>query len=237
MSVRSTILGVTIACSILVLWASSLAVLLTTSVHAIPPLLLPLAVLWQMFLYTGLFITAHDAMHGTVAPLAPALNRAIGILAALFYALFDYRRLHTQHRLHHKHPAREGDPDYHDGAHTGFVRWYVHFMLGYLSWQQLIGMAIAFNILQHLAGIPIANIVLFWVAPALLSTVQLFYFGTYLPHRQPDTGYDNPHHAHSNNYSVWWSFLTCYHFGYHFEHHQHPSVPWWRLPSTRALRQ
>jgi len=29
--------------------------------------LLPL-ILWQTFLYTGLFITAHDAMHGAVFP-------------------------------------------------------------------------------------------------------------------------------------------------------------------------
>jgi fatty acid desaturase len=23
--------------------------------------------------------------------------------------------------------------------------------------------------------------------------------------------------------------LTCYFFGYHLEHHQYPTLPWWRL--------
>ena len=27
---------------------------------------------------------------------------------------------------------------------------------------------------------------------------------------------------------VWLSFLTCYHFGYHLEHHRYPWVLWWR---------
>ena len=45
--------------------------------------------------------------------------------------------------------------------------------------------------------------------------------------------YDNPHRARSNGYPPWLSFLTCYHFGYHFEHHEYPYVPWWGLSSVR----
>ncbi|MEL7193577.1 MAG: fatty acid desaturase, partial [Bacteroidota bacterium] len=26
-----------------------------------------------------------------------------------------------------------------------------------------------------------------------------------------------------------WAFLTCYFFGYHFEHHDSPNTPWWKL--------
>jgi len=78
--------------------------------------------------------------------------------------------------------------------------------------------------------VPLTNLLLFWVAPALLSTFQLFYFGTYLPHRLPAAGYDNMHRAVSSNYPVWLSLLTCFHFGYHLEHHVQPVVPWWRLP-------
>ncbi|MDT8325299.1 MAG: fatty acid desaturase, partial [Bacteroidota bacterium] len=37
----------------------------------------------------------------------------------------------------------------------------------------------------------------------------------------------------SNDYGVLFSFLTCYHFGYHEEHHTRPGVPWWRLPAAR----
>ena len=28
---------------------------------------------------------------------------------------------------------------------------------------------------------------------------------------------------------AWASFLSCYHFGRHLEHHAFPGVPWWRL--------
>ena len=102
----------------------------------------------------------------------------------------------------------------------------------YLSWRQMVGMAIVFQILEYVLGIPTLNLILFWVSPALLSTLQLFYFGTYLPHRRPEDGYDNPHRARSNAYSTFWSFITCYHFGYHWEHHEYPSVPWWHLPEV-----
>lgn len=81
--------------------------------------------------------------------------------------------------------------------------------------------------------IPIANIALFWIIPSLLSSVQLFYFGTFLTHQEPEEGYTNPHRAKSTSFPVWWSFITCYHFGYHEEDHQYPNVPWWKLPEVR----
>ncbi|MEO1268367.1 MAG: fatty acid desaturase, partial [Myxococcota bacterium] len=36
--------------------------------------------------YTGMFITAHDAMHGLVAPQHPRLNHAVGALAIGLFA-------------------------------------------------------------------------------------------------------------------------------------------------------
>lgn len=237
MNSSNTITGLALAFGIIGLWCAGLLILLSADLYHISPLLIPAAVLVQTFLYTGLFITAHDAMHGTVAPDFPALNRALGAAAVFLYALFNYSKLISHHAAHHGHPASADDPDYHDGQHPGFVRWYAHFMLGYLSWSQLAGMAIVFNILHHLAGVSIGNLLLFWVAPALLSTLQLFYFGTYLPHRQPAGGYTNSHCATSTDYSTLVSFLTCYHFGYHYEHHEHPSTPWWRLPSVRRRYQ
>ena len=41
----------------------------------------------------------------------------------------------------------------------------------------MVGMAIVFQILEYVLGIPTLNLILFWVSPALLSTLQLFYFG------------------------------------------------------------
>ena len=184
------------------------------------------------FLYTGMFITAHDAMHGVVSPSYRRLNDAIGSLCVRCFALFDYDLLLRAHWAHHRHPATANDPDFDPHGEGRFWPWYVHFMFEYMSATQLASMGIAFNLLAFGLGMPLLNLALCWVAPALLSSLQLFYFGTYLPHRPPPDS-DNPHRARSNGYPPWLSFLTCYHFGYHFEHHEYPYVPWWGLSSVR----
>jgi beta-carotene ketolase (CrtW type) len=89
-------------------------------------------------------------------------------------------------------------------------------------------MAGAFNVLQ--IWVDQTNLLLFWVLPSLLSTLQLFYFGTWLPHRGE---HDNPHHSRTLKKNHLLAFLTCYFFGYHFEHHQAPGMPWWRLWRTK----
>ncbi|MFP5502696.1 MAG: fatty acid desaturase, partial [Candidatus Sericytochromatia bacterium] len=186
-------------------------------------------------LYTGLFITAHDAMHGTLAPGSRSLNDGIGALCAWLYALFSFRRLAVAHQRHHETPAVPGDPDWHDGRDAAFWPWYVAFMRRYVTWRQLAGMALAFQVLAWGLQIPLINLAVFWIAPNLLSTLQLFYFGTYRVHREPPSGHTNRHRATSSGYPLWLSFLTCYHFGLHLAHHEHPGVPWWRLP--RAVEE
>lgn len=233
---RSTNTGIFIALTLIGLWGISLSALLTLELSRIPVAGVPLCLLYQTFLYTGLFITAHDALHGSVCPPHPRTNNWIGALAVGLYALFSYDKLREKHWAHHRTPASDADPDFHDGVHTGFFLWYLRFMREYLSWKQLIGMAIVFQVLESVFGIPTLNLLLFWVSPALLSTFQLFYFGTYRPHRTPPAGYNNPHRTQSNAYTPFWSFLTCYHFGYHWEHHEYPYVPWWQLPSVRSER-
>ena len=99
---------------------------------------------------------------------------------------------------------------------------------------QLIGLALIFQVLEHIVGLSALNIALFWALPPIVSSFQLFYFGTYLPHRGEVESFEDAHHARSNEYSVLWSFLTCCHFGYHWEHHQYPGTPWWLLPQKRA---
>jgi beta-carotene ketolase (CrtW type) len=185
------------------------------------------------FLFSGLFITAHDAIHGLVAPAWPRLNRAVGTLCVGLYAGFSYGWLRTEHQIHHRTPASAEDPDYHDGHNAGFWAWYFHFMRHYVTLGQLVRVGLVFNSLRYLAGAPLANLLFLWMLPAILSSLQLFYFGTYLPHRAPPGGYRDEHRAESNNYGVWFSFLTCYHFGYHHEHHAQPHLPWWKLPSAR----
>lgn len=190
----------------------------------------------QTVLYTGLFITAHDAMHGTACWKSERLNAFLGQLAIGSYALFSLRKMRLAHKEHHDHPARPGqDPDFHDGTHRGFFAWYATFLWRYVSLLQIVGMAIVFNLLAHVAGIQEWKLLLFWVLPALLSTLQLFFFGTYLPHRELDAKpYPDAHRARSNAWNTALSLLTCYHFGgFHHEHHGAPHAPWWRLPQVR----
>lgn len=188
---------------------------------------------WPMtHLYTGLFITAHDAMHGTLAPGRPRLNRVLGTVAALLFAFNWYGRLLPRHHAHHRHVATPDDPDFHNGRHPAFLLWLAHFAWQYVTAWQVLAMAITYNLLK-LAGIAVPNLLLYWIAPAVLATMQLFYFGTWRPHRGHHAP-ENRHHARSQRRHHGWAFLSCYFFGYHYEHHEYPAVPWWRLWRTRA---
>jgi phytoene synthase len=203
------------------------------------------------WLYTGMFITAHDAMHGLVCPRNRWLNNMIGAGCVHMFALFDYKLLMRAHWAHHRHPAEPGlDPDYHDGTEegSGFWAWYAHFMLDYMTWSQLGRITFVFNFVAFgltpvfgsigLSNIPVPNIMCFWVVPSLLSSLQLFYFGTYLPHKVPEGSKDgkwenNAHRSSSTDLPDWASLLACFHFGLHLEHHTHPYMPWWQLPNVR----
>jgi beta-carotene/zeaxanthin 4-ketolase len=227
--------GLLIATFLILIWTVSIIFLLSLDLSQLPLIWIPVAILWQTFLYTGLFITAHDSMHGAVAPHNPKLNYGIGTISVLLYALFSYQKLLKKHWLHHHYPASSLDPDFHDDQHTNFFSWYFHFMKEHFSWTQLgciVMMSIVLKFCLHLSEL---NLILFWMFPSLLSSLQLFYFGTFLPHRKPIGGYVYPHRAQTSHLSTFWSFITCYHFGYHQEHHQYPSVPWWKLPKVYAM--
>lgn len=178
-------------------------------------------ILIQMHLYTGLFITAHDAMHGTVAPTNKSLNKAIGQICTFCYALFPFQKLYTKHHQHHQFVHSAQDPDYHEG---NFFVWYFQFIKQYISWWQIVAMAIIYNVLK--IWVSEQNLLLFWVVPSLLSTLQLFYFGTYLPHKGE---HQNKHQSKTQSKNHIWAFFSCYFFGYHYEHHDSPATPWWRL--------
>lgn len=225
--------GFGIAGLVLAVWAGSMAGLLQAPLDG-PwrALWVPAAVLWMTWLFTGLFITGHDAMHGSITPGAPSLNHAVGALAVALYACFDYRVLRRAHREHHTRPGRPGDPDWHDGQHPDPMFWFFAFARRYLRFGQALRLFVWFGVLQEI--FPSANVLAFWALPSVLSVGQLFFFGTYLPHREPEGGHTNPHHATSTRLGWWASLVTCFHFGgHHLEHHQHPSEPWWRLPAVR----
>jgi len=227
-------LGILIASTLILLWLSSLIVLLSIDVSQIPLIWIVPAVLGRAFLHTGIFITAHDAIHGTIFPQNRQINEFIGSVAARLYVLLPYKTLSEKHRLHHRYPSSEKDPDFcEQGQNNPFV-WYVKFMKEYLdgkqAWVLLIGMSVIFYSLLWGLHIPMSNLILFWLLPLFLSSIQLFYFGIFLPHRRPKAGYTNRHCAKSSYYSIFWSFVTCYHFGYHWEHHEYPNLPWYKLP-------
>ncbi len=97
---------------------------------------------------------------------------------------------------------------------------------------KIIAIFITFKFGLHISAV---SLLLFWFLPIVLSSMQLFLFGTYLPHRSEDS--ENSHHAVSSNYPLILSFLTCYHFGYHWEHHEYPHLPWYKLPSMRQIQR
>lgn len=212
--------GLLIGWTIIILWVSSLLFLLKWDFSWTSPLTY-LAILIQMHLYTGLFITAHDAMHGVVTS-HKKLNHITGWMAALLFSYNFYWKLFPKHHEHHRYVATAQDPDYH--ASERFFPWYLSFIRQYVTIWQILLMALSFNLLKLF--LPTENLIIFWMLPAILSTLQLFYFGTYLPHKGES---DNKHHSNSQGKNHLWAFLSCYFFGYHFEHHDSPRTPWWRL--------
>ncbi|MDF7817106.1 fatty acid desaturase [Runella sp. MFBS21] len=219
--------GLWIAFIVLGCWGGSLWFLLHYPLHFNDPLVY-LFVLVQMHLYTGVFITAHDAIHGVVSPRYKSLNYWIGFISASLFAFNNFKTLSSKHHLHHKHAATPDDPDYHDG-HPHFFLWFIAFAKEYISIGQIVLMAITYNILK--LWFPWENLVVFWMIPAVLSTFQLFYFGTYLPHRGEH--HNPPLNARSQSLNHLKAFLSCYFFGYHLEHHAYPYLPWWQLPKAR----
>ena len=194
----------------------------------------PLLIAVQCWLSVGLFIVAHDAMHGSLAPFRPALNRVLGRLVLMIYGGIWYDSLVSRHFAHHRAPGTQHDPDFAGDGSVGFWRWFAAFFAEYLTLGQLLRLAAASAVYVFLFEVPLPRLLLFWAVPALLSAVQLFAFGTYLPHRREERGFSDDHRTRSNNYSWVLSLLTCFHFGYHHEHHTDPMVPWWLLPTART---
>lgn len=234
-----THMGVWIAGLILSLWSMHLLICLHLEFEVVPLLCSGILILVQTFLHTGLFIISHDAMHGSILPGNRTFNDKVGSLSAALYGLFFYRRLKKYHRIHHRSPASSEDPDYCLSGTQYPLLWYVQFMRHYLQDDQgmltLTGFGVVLHSLHWFCNIPYPNLILFWALPMLLSSLQLFVFGTFLPHRDCKEGYLDHHRSRSSPFPPLLSFLTCYHFGYHWEHHRYPRVPWYRLPQQRRI--
>jgi beta-carotene ketolase (CrtW type) len=196
----------------------------------------PVIIVALCWLNVGLFIVAHDAMHGSLFPNAPRCNAAAGSVALALYAAFRFGRLKTSHMAHHRTPGSETDPDFDADHPRRFWPWYMNFMRRYFGIAEFLALSVPVAVYLAL-GVHIANLLLFWALPASLSSLQLFYFGTYLPHRHGGTAFADRHNARTNEFGWLASFITCFHFGYHHEHHLNPGLPWWQLPAARKARR
>ena len=110
-------IGLGLACAILVSWVS---------VHIYGVFLAPLdswglgtslglgfgIIALQCWLNVGLFIIAHDCMHGSLAPGWRRFNTGLGSLCLALYAGFSYAKLLPAHHQHHASPGTADDPDY-----------------------------------------------------------------------------------------------------------------------------
>lgn len=232
---RQTATGLAVSAAVIVPWL----VVHIASVFFIPlsgvwVWLVPMIVATQTVLSVGLFIVAHDGMHGSIAPFRPALNRGIARFCLLIYAGFSFEALAREHMRHHAKPGTADDPDYNFENPHSFVAWYYGFFRYYFRLKEFGILTAILAVYVFVIGAPVVNLLVFWALPALLSSLQLFYFGTYQPHR-PIEGepFEDDHRARSVELPPVLSLLTCFHFGYHLEHHHHPTEPWWRLPAVR----
>ncbi|KKC26039.1 fatty acid desaturase [Sphingomonas sp. SRS2] len=227
--------GLTLAALVFGSWLLlQILALFLVQIDTLHPLLIMILVATLCWLDVGLFIIAHDAMHGSLAPGSPRLNRVIGTVMLAAYAGFSFDRLRPKHMAHHLTPGTVADPDFCERSPANPFRWYVAFFREYFGWREVLVLTLLVGVMTFAARVPYANLLLFWALPAILASVQLFLFGTFLPHAHRGPDFVDGHRARSSNFGWITSLLTCYHFGYHHEHHLHPHLPWWRLPSARC---
>lgn len=231
--------GVSSAALLLAAWLISLISLLRLDLAHWPFWVFPLVVGLRTALQTGLFITAHDAMHGHLLPGHIALNHRIGAFFLWLYAGLPYRRCWRQHYRHHRRPGSRFDPDSCGDQAMGALGWYICFMAGYLSLGQMLRLLVFWFTLAlmfcHAQPQVWLNMVVICILPLWLSSLQLFVVGTFLPHRwqQGSAGLVGPQ---TLDWPGWLSLLACFHFGYHREHHDKPELAWFQLPAEHRRR-
>ncbi len=89
-------MGIIIALTIMLIWAVHLVYsLLYVNLNMIDPLFY-LHIFVQAYLYTGLFITGHDAMHRNIAQ-STKINYTIGVVSSFLFAGLSTAYLCLQH--------------------------------------------------------------------------------------------------------------------------------------------
>lgn len=172
-----------------------------------------LTLTWQ---YVGLFIVAHDLHHSEKPDI---YQNILGRLCLLCYGGFTLEDFSKKHKLHHKYPGvNNKDPDFHDG---NSIVWYLNFMLRYINLKQGF-IQLSIYLLAKYIEIENQSMILFWLLPSILASIQLFYYGTFLVHEKNGI-------IKTSNLPSWLVTLTSYNFGYHQNHHKNPKTPWFDL--------
>jgi hypothetical protein len=125
------------------------------------------------WLHVGLFISAHDAMHATLAPRHRRVNDGLGALCVCAYAQFAYAPLARAHGAHHRAPGGAADPDFHDGVRSAAHAWLFTFMRRYVRKTQIARIAGVATALRFGARVPVTHLALFWALPSMLRRATL----------------------------------------------------------------
>ncbi|GAC1547546.1 MAG: hypothetical protein NVS2B9_14600 [Myxococcales bacterium] len=188
---------------------------------------------WLTVSFTGLFILAHESIHGLLVPGRPRLGAALGRVFAFAYAFMDYGRLRAAHRAHHAAPGTALDPDAH--ASGRFFPHLAAFLWRYLTVPQLALLVLAGDRLGshgHTRAMLLA-----YVGPIACSTLIVFSLGIYLVHhpRLVELGLaDARHRAVAVDPGPVLSLFAILFFNYHWLHHEHPHLTWVSLGRLRA---
>lgn len=221
-------------------WLSTLVFGLTDAVLSWHPILVAGFVVIRTFLYTGMFVVAHDSMHNSLLAGKPEVNRWVGRTMLLLYAGLDFDLCLHNHRLHHQFPESKEDPDFFHSSNPNMFRWYANFIGNYIHFSQMTGLVIGWLFIYGFARmidkIPFGNILILSVIPLILSSLQLFVVGTWFPHRQVNS-VSSCATPRSLSLAPLFSLAACYHFGYHREHHESPSTPWFELPKLNLTNK
>ncbi|WP_373479909.1 fatty acid desaturase [Geminocystis sp.] len=223
-------LGLLVALVIIILWILTIVTYQINDLTKVNYLIILLLILWQTFLNTGLFIIAHDGMHGLIFPSNIRVNDSISKIALILYAFLSYENLKEKHLLHHQFSGTNLDPDFHNNDNDNFLNWYIEFMTKYLSLKHLFRLSVLVLLSAYYCKVTWLHLLLFWALPLILSSLQLFFFGTFLPHRHGSKEKNDVSSIKSLYLPLFLSLIACYHFSYHQEHHQYPFIPWWKLP-------
>ncbi len=172
-----------------------------------------MTLIWQ---YVGLFIISHDLHHNK----NPSFyQNFLGRLCLFCYGGFRLEDFSKNHNLHHKFPGLiNKDPDF-DNSYP--IIWYSKFIYRYISINQLVNEIIIFQLL-YFTKVNFENMLLFWFIPCIYASIQLYYYGTYLVHKENGM-------IINSNLPKFAKLLTCYNFGNHKEHHKYPNKSWLEL--------